>query len=307
MRFNEYLKSCRERYHLTQEQLVQELYNTDDSFQGLDVGTLSRWERGMTRPSIRRQIEIVRHFQHYSKNVFPCFDGLSHDDIEAELCKAGAHNLLAGNKRFIFDFPSYIMQVGDLKMTHIRHTDDVDRLLKMPYSLHQRMMGAHMKLAPEHLKAWALDPRNLFLITEFQEQTFGMLFALRLRPEVFKRVIAFTLALNDLDEKDFANLDEPGCILSLVFFAYNDQNAVLLLIRHYAHLIAEQESIEEVGALTAHPDGRRFVKRLHFKEHHTHSTFSDIVSYRGSLESLLLNEDVLKMLFQKDECPEDSF
>jgi len=70
LQFNKYLKSCRKKYNLTQEHLVQALYNFDDSFVGLDTRTLIRWETGSTQPTAKKQILIIKLLQKFVKCLF---------------------------------------------------------------------------------------------------------------------------------------------------------------------------------------------------------------------------------------------
>ena len=98
MLFGKYLKLCREKYHLTQEKLVEHCYSFHDDFNGLDIGTLSRWERGITSPSIDKQIKMVEIFQRYDNSVIPHFNTLSVSDVEKELCATEVQNLISNSK-----------------------------------------------------------------------------------------------------------------------------------------------------------------------------------------------------------------
>ena len=57
MQFNEYLKTCRMNYNLTQDELVEELFHTYDDFEGLTSNALSRWERGINKLSLDKQVK----------------------------------------------------------------------------------------------------------------------------------------------------------------------------------------------------------------------------------------------------------
>ena len=306
MQFNEYLKSCRERYNLTQEQLVQELYNTDDEFGGLNTGTLSRWERGATQPSLSRQVSIIKVFQNYNTMVFPCFEDLEHEEIENSICKIGVHNLLGNSKRLVLNLLSNVIQVDDMKIIHVRQTENIDQVLIMPHALDKELTNNFSMLKEEHFKTWALHPSNLFLVSEYQGQFFGMLFVLRLKPEVFEKLLSFQMDEQDIATEDFATFEEKGCNYILSFFASNEKSASLLFLRYYAHLIANQNTISDVGALTILDDGRKLISRLKLKYlKDVHVKEGHISSHRATLSEVLLNEDVLKMIFQKQECPED--
>ena len=72
MYFSEYLKSCRERSNLTQEQLVSNFYTHDiEMFESLDSSTLSKWERSIVKPNISRQVSILKYFQKITDTAYP--------------------------------------------------------------------------------------------------------------------------------------------------------------------------------------------------------------------------------------------
>ena len=306
MQFNEYLKTCRERYNLTQEELVQELYNTDDEFSGLNTGTLSRWERSATQPSLSKQVGIIKVLQNYNNTVFPCFEELDDKEIENSICKVGIHNLLGNNKKLVLNFLSNVIQVDDMSIIHVRHAENINQILTMPHALDKELTNNFSILEDEHFKTWALHPSNLFLISEYEGQFLGMLFTLRLKPEVFEKIMNFEMKEEDIKVEDFASFEENGCNYILSFFSSNEKSASLLFLRYYAHLIANQKVISDVGALTILDDGRKLINRLnlkHLKEMQVNE--GHLSSHRAILSEVLINEPVLKMIFQKQECPED--
>jgi transcriptional regulator with XRE-family HTH domain len=306
LQFNEYLKTCRERYNLTQEELVQELYNTDDEFSGLNTGTLSRWERSATQPSLSKQVGIIKVLQNYNNTVFPCFEELDDKEIENSICKVGIHNLLGNNKKLVLNFLSNVIQVDDMSIIHVRHAENINQILTMPHALDKELTNNFSILEDEHFKTWALHPSNLFLISEYEGQFLGMLFTLRLKPEVFEKIMNFEMKEEDIKVEDFASFEENGCNYILSFFSSNEKSASLLFLRYYAHLIANQKVISDVGALTILDDGRKLINRLnlkHLKEMQVNE--GHLSSHRAILSEVLINEPVLKMIFQKQECPED--
>lgn len=306
MQFNEYLKTCRERYNLTQEELVQELYNTDDEFSGLNTGTLSRWERSATQPSLSKQVGIIKVLQNYNNTVFPCFEELDDEEIENSICKVGIHNLLGNNKKLVLNFLSNVIQVDDMSIIHVRHAENINQILTMPHALDKELTNNFSILEDKHFKTWALHPSNLFLISEYEGQFLGMLFTLRLKPEVFEKIMNFEMKEEDITVEDFASFEENGCNYILSFFSSNEKSASLLFLRYYAHLIANQKVISDVGALTILDDGRKLINRLnlkHLKEMQVNE--GHLSSHRAILSEVLINEAVLKMIFQKQECPED--
>ncbi|CAH6844432.1 hypothetical protein VCHA36P166_10073 [Vibrio chagasii] len=61
--FGDYLKQVRNSLNLTQNELAVRLNLADEEFRSLDVVTLSRWERGKTKPALAKCFRILRCLQ----------------------------------------------------------------------------------------------------------------------------------------------------------------------------------------------------------------------------------------------------
>ncbi len=307
MKFNEYIKSCRNKYELTQESLAQELYNFDESFAGVDTRTLRRWEMAQTKPSIERQIKILRYFKTLSGHILSCFDTTNRESIESEICKIGIKNLIGSSKEHILNFPTKSFKVEDISIKHIRSTQHIDEVLQMPYTVIENLTDNVYNLSFENIRQWALHPSNLFLLSEYKGKFAGILFTLRLKPEVFNNIINFESELKDIRMEDFAQFDEVGCNLPMAFFAYNDKSSTLLILRYYAHLIANQDVIKEVGSTPLLEGAKKIVQKINLKIHKNKEVpQGTLSSYYAPLSDVLINESVMKMIFRKQECPEDN-
>ena len=304
MQFNEYLKSCRKRYDLTQENLVQELYNFSDIFKGLDTRTLIRWEQGSTKPTAIKQVKIIQLFQKFSTHIFPYF--YDYEYAEEELCIVGINNLIGNSKEHIVNFPKNIFNIDDIKISHIRSHENIELILNMPQSIFQGLTSNYFKLTLQLLKNWSLNPSHLFLIAQVKNQFVGMFFTLRIKPNIFKKLISFEILTNELRDEDFARFEEEACMFPISIFAYNDKVASLLYLRFYAHLIANQNTIIEVGTTPLLNGGKKLAEKMHLT-HIINKTINGetLSAYSASLEDVLINEDVLKMIFLKHDCPED--
>ena len=300
MLFGKYLKICRERYHLTQEELVYRCYSYDDDFQGLDVGTLSRWERGITNPSVDKQIKITKLLQRYENSVFPYLKTYEAREIETELCQVGVKNLIGNSKDHILNFPHSDIMAKNLKLSYIKEYTNKEAILKMPNDVLESLTNNHYELSIEILKSWAKHKHNLFTVSEYDGHFFGMMFVVRLKPNVFEDLLNFKRELKTLKDEDFMQDGEMACSFVITFFAYNHTTASLLFLRYYANLIASQDYLLEVGSITVLESAVKLVEKINLKKHCTDSDPSkNRSSYRATLDEILLREDVFKMLFRK--------
>ena len=107
---------------------------------------------------------------------------------------------------------------------------------------------------------------------------------------------------------DFVAAEESGSIMPLSFFAMNEKVATMLLVRFYAHLIANQGSIREIGGVTDFKETQDLIKRMNLRYTGNHLVVdeTDIRAYRQSLKGVMASEYFRKMLVDREQCPEES-
>jgi transcriptional regulator with XRE-family HTH domain len=308
MQFNEYLRSCREHNQLTQEQLVHDLYSHDiDSFKGLDTSTLSKWERGVTKPKASKQVSIIKYFQNKTGAVLPCWDHYSIDETEELICKAGMRNLIGKSQKHIYDFPSETMSVDDIHVYPLRSFERMDDLIELNMPLHKSLNHESLQVSQEQFKEWALHPDSLFLACEYKGSFIGLSFTTKVKPEIFDKILNFEMKRSEMNTDDFASFDEIGSSLFLGFFALNEKAAVLLFIRYYAYLIANQNYIADIGGVVNSEEAIKLVSNMNLQYHGNEITDDDITikAYRQTLSNALASEHVVKMILSNQECPEE--
>ena len=308
MQFNEYLKSCREHGQLTQEELVHDLYTYDiENFEGLDTSTISKWERSITKPPPSKQVSVIKFFQKKTGMPLPCWDKYSIEETEDLICKAGVRNLIGKRLHLIMNFPSGMMHIDDFKIYPIRNFERMNVLLEINMDIHQTNNHEYTQISLEQFKAWALHPNNLFIACEYKGAFMGLFFTLRLKPEVFNKIMNFEMKKSDITEDDFASFDEMGYHYILSFYALNQKCATMLFIRYYAHLIANQKNIAQIGTITTMNDVKKVISNMNLAYHAGRITEDqiEIQSYDQTLSNILASENVVKMILLKQSCPEE--
>jgi transcriptional regulator with XRE-family HTH domain len=303
--FSDFLKHFRERHDLTQEQFVQVIYDYDDEeFLGVDTVTLSRWERGQTKPSKSRQLKLFKALQAYSDQAFPIAVG-DKSNIEEYLCKVATARIIGKSAYLVFDVPPGMMKPEHIVVNQLRNLDDYKRMIPFFHALHRDHTEDELGLMPEHFASWALHPGSLFLVAIYYGQISGALFSLRLKRQAAEAVREGALRLCDIrSEEHLADFGEPSVVWPFIFFAYSMANGSLLLIRHYAHLIAHQEDIEGLGAIAAHADGAKMIERFGMEPSDTDLGSRRLTLYYAPLKAILGRPPVLEMIFSKQDCPE---
>jgi transcriptional regulator with XRE-family HTH domain len=301
MIFSHYLRACRKRLKLTQEALVEKLYHFDQAlFSGLGVPTLSRWENGQSRPSYNKIRGILAYLQSATNEALPC----------AEMWRASggkpldaghviADNLFEAGK-MVVGLPLTNGEDSAFKVVSLRHHPRADELLKLHAMLHRSANGPMTRVDEEKFAEWMDLPGNFFVAAMFEESFLGLLFALRLKPESFDRVLRFELKKNALTPNDFAPAGEWADIYLLSFFALSKMVAGHLLQRLYAVLAAERQNIGSVGMITSFDEAQRLGLELGLRTvGKTEADGHTVTAYRATLYEFMRSDMALKTLFPK--------
>ena len=308
MQFNEYLKSCREHLNLTQEELAEALYLHDKkTFSGLEGNTLSKWERGIIDPKISRQISIIKYFQKKTGLALPCWEHYSPQEAEKMICKAGMRNLLGKSKELILNFPEDAISGDKLTVYQLRNTEMLDSVIDLHMDLDENYNHGTTQVDASTFKSWALIPSNSFFYCEYMNQFFGLLFSVKLKQPVFEKMMSCQIQEKDLKSEDFASYEEKGSNYIFSFFAMNQKAASMLFIRYYAHLIANQSNILEVGLATMMQDAKKLIESINLKYHDSILLDKGMVlqTYRENLADFLTSEKIIKVILSKQGCPEE--
>ncbi len=306
MYFSDYIRNCREKCQITQEKMVKDLYDFDfGNFAGLDTTTLSKWERGISKPKIARQAGVIRYFQKLTGNALPCLEHCSIAEAEKMISASGMEHMVGKSRHLILNFPSAMMQSSEITVHQLRHSKIMDDVIDINIDLDRDFNQNSTGLSRETFKKWALHPGSAFYVCEYKEQFFGLLFSLRLKQNVFQALMDFEKEERTLDANDFAAYNEEGNSYVTSFFALNEKAAALLFVRYFAYLIAHQNRIAEVGAATMMEDGKKLIENMHL----THYSSAEIKpgtkmhTYRETLSRLLAQENVVKMILSNRESP----
>jgi len=286
--------------------LVHDLYSYDiDSFEGLDTSTVSKWERGITKPKPSKQVNIIKYFQKMTGVALPCWDNSSIKESEELICKAGMRNLIGKSKKHIYNFPSEMMGVDDIHVYPLRTFERIDDIIEMHMYIHQSLNHESLQLSKEQFKEWALHPGSLFLACEHKGTFIGLSFTTKVKPEIFDKVLNFEMKRSEVTTDDFASFDEMGSSLMLGFFALHEKAATLLFIRYYAYLIANQKYIADIGAVVNSDDAIKLISNMNLHYHNSRVTDDGvkIKSYKQTLFNALASEHVVKMILAKQDCP----
>ena len=307
MYFGHYIRECRKEFNLTQDELVEALYgDAPGLFRSLDASALSKWERGVTRTSHRKMASILGYFQKCGGRPLPCIRESSPEKVEERFCKAGLHTLLGrAPKHLVIDLQIDRLETRHFSIIPLRQFERMDELLEIHQNLHENLNPSSSRLQLSRLREWALHPDSLFYVVCYKHTVLGLLFALRLQTDSFEKIMNFSMERRELNTNDFAPANETAGILMLSLFSLDSRVASLLLMRLYAHLIAHQDRISELGVVTALPEVERLVDRLDLRVHRSRRLEGRThIAYRNSLNAVLRSRGALQLLFPRGKCRE---
>jgi len=157
------------------------------------------------------------------------------------------------------------------------------------------------QLSIEQFESWSKHPSNLFLACEYKDGFVGLFFSVRLKQDIFDKLMHFEMKKSEIREEDFVTSDDVGSDFLLSFYAINHKVAMMLFVRHYAYLIANQKNIMEIGVITALDEVKKTVHNMNLEFDKSKVLEKDITldAYRQKLDKVLATEYVVKMLFSE--------
>lgn len=302
-KFSDYLNICREAKQATQNELVDELIALDSSFKFLDTTTLSRWERGVSKPSMGKQVLILRYFSTYYGRIYPFIETAERIDIVKSFCAIGFAGLVGRHKALVMNFPTHQMNKAEFNICEFNESQHKSAAISNNRHLYIELYKDH--LCAEQQELFADNINNLFLVCDHNDQYFGHFFTLRLKTDVFDDVINFRRTDRSLTNDDIAGADEVGSYYFYGLFAMSNQVISLFYVHFYSYLIQKQECIDELGVIAASKDGKMMARNMNMECVALQETKTQVNhSFRASLEDILINDNVVKMLFNPENCSE---
>lgn len=300
---NDYLRICRENLDMTQSDLVRDLMKYDQIFSSLDTTTMSRWERGVSKPSLSKQTVLLHFFSERFNRIYPLIEQAERVEIEKSFCALGFSKLL-GRHKLVMSFPTQHMDKNAFLVKLIHRSRLRQSALSKNLLIFQEMYG--LPLSCQAISKMADNPSNHFSVCEYEGEYYGHFFALKLHPEIFERAMNFEMDFNQLDDQHIASPEQPGSYLFFGFFGMSETVISILWVHFYSCLIKQQAVIQDLGAIITSKEGEMIAKNMNTENHTTvelnHKTYQ---SYRATIKQMLITDNVVKMLFNPESCPEE--
>ncbi len=305
MEFGEYLKRCRLQNAMTQEELVSSLYSYDiEAFEGLDMSTLSRWERGKSMPPPNRIGAIVSFFQSQTGVAVPCIETKDPKSIESGLCIDALESMIGGVRSILHDLSLDTLSADEYRLLPMRYFERREEILDVHQVLYESVNPNFTRVERRQFDQWCMDPRNFFYTLLYKNTFLGLLFALRLKKEPFDSLIALKKRKSDISSSDIADMEESASMYMLSSFSLDKSVSSMLFARFYAHVISHHKSIERIGVVTPRKDVGRLALRMNISFAGNMKKDDDEVidAYSGTIFDLLSSREAIRMLFPRRGC-----
>jgi hypothetical protein len=177
----------------------------------------------------------------------------------------------------------------------------MDSLIEIVMDIRNSNNPSSFHIENQQIKDWSKNSNNLFLVCKYKDIVTALFFSLRLKPDIFKKLINFDVKLSELRSNHFSNFDENASHYIIAFFALNRKSASILFSQYYTHLIENQQNILSIGASTAIDDAQKIVTNMNLKLVKKYRSENKVVTtYEAPLTQVFTSKNALKIVFNQD-------
>jgi len=196
--------------------------------------------------------------------------------------------------------PVDLSRIPEYTLQSLRDFTGAEGLLQLSLGMLQSVKREYDTFSLEDFRAWMEAPGSRFVVLSQGEHFLGILYVLRLKPEVFEELMAFKRNEATLGVGDFALPGEPASLFIPVFYTLNARIGARIFADFYAYLAGEQSTIRELGFLAQREVGQRIGERMELTAFAREPRGEEsCVAYRGDLFRLFSGEAVIRSLFGK--------
>jgi len=293
------LSAYRKTKYLTQKEMVEELFTFNSDFSGLNTVTLSRWETGTTKPSLKKRKYLLSFFaanKCFSERT-TCYK-LGHqayEDLYVPLSAVFTRNY----QYLIGNFPELNVDFSSLHPLscfphadeHIEHIIDIETVTNVE---------GYYTLDKEKFHSLCAHPSSFAIICERKRQHLGHFVMFKVKNHVAKDIVYHRRNEHSLTTDDLCAENEKGTYYIHALYGKNLQIAALLNVKAYIHLYENLDFVENIAIFSSRNDGVLLTKdygiKCVAKGKDVHFGFG----WHGMLspvEDILFSDTVVKLIF----------
>lgn len=297
--YSELLRFCRKKGNFTQKELVEQLSHFSDNFIDLNPGTLSRWETGVTFPSLKKRKALLHYiYQQGFLEDLECMDyiKMSFQNLTHPISLKLDHNYdgLIGN------FPPFKVDSKLYNFTNISQCPD-NKLIYITDIERARHSSNYYSLNFSKLKEWCNFESSFCLGCELDGEHLGHILMFKVSSEIAIEVIHNQKSIFSITQDDLLSMDEKGTYIIHSFFGVNSEIMAMLSIQTYLFMLENRNSIENISTFITNRDylklmrlyGNRVIKKDFDIDgnYHWYGTLTPV-------EEILFSDMITQMLLQ---------
>jgi len=296
--YSQLLRLCRERGNLTQKEFVLQLSLFSKHFKDLNPVTLSRWETGVTSPSLEKKKTLLQYI-------------LKHGDLDDDVCYNHIVDMLKSlviplreklNRQceeIVGTLPVFKVDYDQYNFISLEYYSD----LKLSYIVDIELANHpdhYYKLELSRLREWSAHKSSLCLGCELDGEHVGHIMLLKVSLDLAQKVIQNEQSVFSITSDDLLSLEEDGTYLVHTIFGINTEIVAMLSVKAMLFLLEQRKKITNIAALIMRKDDKTlsmfygsrvvaqgFDKTYGYKWYGTLTPFSEI----------LFSNTVVKMIF----------
>jgi len=296
---SELLVAYRKYTGITQKILVETLCKHNDAFKNLNTVTLSRWETGVTAPSLSKK-KLILHFfinthsfteEGTGKNIIQN----AYKHLYEPLSTVFTHNyqFLIGN---LPEHPSGKHTFENLK-NFSKSDEHYDHIIDIEIATNATK---YYNVSQIFLTKWCNYPSSFCIIAERKKQHLGHMIMLKIKNHVAEEIAHNIRSEFDLKENDFCDVNENGTYYIHALYGRSPKIASELNVKAYIHLFENLKYIDNIMIFSTRTDGVLLTKDYGIKVIDSGKNDEYGFKWHGMLspvEDILFSNTVLKLAF----------
>lgn len=247
------LSEYRKRQNLTQQGLVDELVRYSDDFKALNTVTLSRWETGVTTPSLKKKkllLSFITAIRYLEDDT--CYDIVKerYENLDEPLSGIFTRNYqyLIGNlpEQKIEEYTIHSLNNYAYAHEYLEHIIDIETASQAE---------GYYTVTPEVLEEWCSHPASFSIICERKRQHLGHFIMFKLKNSVARDIAHNRRNKHSLTKDDFCDVHENGTYQVHAMYGRSPKIAAVLNVKAYLHLFEYMERVDNVMIFSTRKDG----------------------------------------------------
>ncbi|MCF6206690.1 MAG: helix-turn-helix domain-containing protein [Sulfurovum sp.] len=295
----ELLVAYRKHLNVTQKELVETLSGYDEEFLHLNAVTLSRWETGVTSPSVRKKRKLIHFFlQGGCLRCVECrqITRACYENLYDKLCKIfnKHYQYIIGNLPEQNGTKSYtykdIKEIQQARL-FVEHIVDFEKASNVE---------GYYAYGYSEIYRWSMLPASFVRVAEHKGQHLGHFVMYKLRTKVAEDIVYGRRSEMSLKDEDFCPPFDRGTYMIHGMYGRNPKIAAELNIQAYLYFLDHMEYIDNIMVFSSRKDGAEITKDYGIKlvargKDETYGfTWHGMIS---PVEDILFSDTIIKLVF----------